>query len=76
MLFILGRELLFVKSFDSMTDPYGGASASLSLSSSSNSSSNDTDDDQAIARMLAEEENNKNHGKLGKMLSHLDSIPV
>lgn len=59
-----------------MEDPYVGASASLRWSSSSNSSSSDTEDDQTIAKILAEEENVKNHGKLGKMLSHLDSIPV
>lgn len=58
-----------------MGDPYVGASASFSWSSSSNSSSSDTEDDQTIARILTEEENVKNHGKLGKMLSHLDSIP-
>ncbi|WOG98364.1 hypothetical protein DCAR_0417705 [Daucus carota subsp. sativus] len=58
-----------------MGDSYGGASARLSRSSSSSSSSNDTEDDQTIARILAEEENPKSHGKLGKMLSHLDSIP-
>ncbi|XP_047342022.1 OVARIAN TUMOR DOMAIN-containing deubiquitinating enzyme 11 [Impatiens glandulifera] len=46
-----------------------------SSSSSWNSSSHDTDDDYMIAKMLAEEESSKNDGKLGKMLSHLDSIP-
>ncbi|KAL0545923.1 hypothetical protein IC582_015820 [Cucumis melo] len=35
----------------------------------------DTEDDHTIARILAEEENLKFDNKLGKRLSHLDSIP-
>ncbi|KAL6976049.1 OVARIAN TUMOR DOMAIN-containing deubiquitinating enzyme 11 [Sarracenia purpurea var. burkii] len=49
---------------------------STSSSSSLNSSSHDTEDDQVIARILAEEEcSSSNEAKLGKRLSHLDSIP-
>ncbi|KAA8524118.1 hypothetical protein F0562_010451 [Nyssa sinensis] len=60
-----------------MTEHYDNTSASSSSSSSSslNSSSHETEDDQTIAGILAEEENFKNDGKLGKRLSHLDSIP-
>ncbi|KAK8674231.1 hypothetical protein V6N13_112526 [Hibiscus sabdariffa] len=58
---------------DSMSEGYGNASASSS--SSLNSSFQDTEDDQAIATILAEEENLHNNGKLGKRLSHLGSIP-
>lgn len=50
--------------------------ASASSSSSLNSSFQDTEDDQAIASILAEEENLNYNAKLGKRLSHLDSIPV
>ncbi|XP_022137760.1 OTU domain-containing protein DDB_G0284757 [Momordica charantia] len=46
-----------------------------SSSSSLNSSFQDTEDDHTIARILAEEENSKFDNKLGKRLSHLDSIP-
>ncbi|KAL2482182.1 Cysteine proteinases superfamily protein [Forsythia ovata] len=56
-----------------MTEQYGSASASSS--SSLNSSSQDTDDDHTIAAILAEEEKLSYDGKLGKRLSHLDSIP-
>ncbi|PSR84645.1 OTU domain-containing protein [Actinidia chinensis var. chinensis] len=51
--------------------------ASTSSSSSLNSSSHDTDDDHVIATILAEEEcsSSTDRGKLGKRLSHLDSIP-
>ncbi|MBA0579360.1 hypothetical protein Gorai_021620, partial [Gossypium raimondii] len=49
--------------------------ASASSSSSLNSSFQDTEDDQAIASILAEEENLHYNAKLGKRLSHLDSIP-
>uniref|UniRef100_A0A5B7AKM5 ubiquitinyl hydrolase 1 n=1 Tax=Davidia involucrata TaxID=16924 RepID=A0A5B7AKM5_DAVIN len=56
-----------------MTERYDNTSASSN--SSLNSSSHDTEDDQTIARILADEENIKNDGKLGKRLSHLDSIP-
>ncbi|KAL2464918.1 Cysteine proteinases superfamily protein [Abeliophyllum distichum] len=56
-----------------MTEQYGSASASSS--SSLNSSSQDTEDDHTIAAILAEEERLSYDGKLGKRLSHLDSIP-
>lgn len=57
-----------------MAESYSRASGSSS--SSLNSSFHDTDDDIAIAQLLAEEEVNfKNGGKLGRRLSHLDSIP-
>ncbi|KAF5457919.1 hypothetical protein F2P56_021991 [Juglans regia] len=49
--------------------------ASASSSSSLNSSFQDTEDDQTIASILAEEEQSKLDGRLGKRLSHLDSIP-
>ncbi|KAG6419608.1 hypothetical protein SASPL_121830 [Salvia splendens] len=53
------------------------ASASASSSSSLNSSTNDTEDDHTIAEILAEEEKlSYDNRKLGKRLSHLDSIPV
>ncbi|CAK9168333.1 unnamed protein product [Ilex paraguariensis] len=58
---------------DSMTENYANASASSS--SSLNSSLQDTEDDHTIATILAQEENLKYDGKLGKRLSHLDSIP-
>ncbi|KAL1555468.1 OVARIAN TUMOR DOMAIN-containing deubiquitinating enzyme 11-like [Salvia divinorum] len=60
-----------------MSDVYRNANASASSSSSLNSSSHDTEDDHTIAEILAEEEklSYDNH-KLGKRLSHLDSIPV
>ncbi|KAL6137106.1 hypothetical protein ACLB2K_062401 [Fragaria x ananassa] len=51
------------------------SNASSSSSSSLDSSSHDTEDDQTIATILAEEEKLKSGGKLGKRLSHLDSIP-
>uniref|UniRef100_A0A5B7AI93 ubiquitinyl hydrolase 1 n=1 Tax=Davidia involucrata TaxID=16924 RepID=A0A5B7AI93_DAVIN len=57
-----------------MTEHYVNASASSS--SSLNSSSHDTEDDQTIARILAEEESLRTDGKLGKILSHLGSIPL
>lgn len=57
-----------------MSDNYRNASASSS--SSLNSSSQDTEDDHTIAEILAEEEKIRYDGKLGKRLSHLDSIPV
>lgn len=60
----------------SMNGSYSNASASASSSSSLDSSSHDTEDDQTIATILAEEEKLKSGGKLGKRLSHLDSIPV
>ncbi|KAE8685922.1 hypothetical protein F3Y22_tig00111088pilonHSYRG00145 [Hibiscus syriacus] len=56
-----------------MSEGFGNASASSS--SSLNSSFHDTEDDQAIATILAEEENLHDNSKLGKRLSHLDSIP-
>lgn len=59
-----------------MNGVYGNASASSSTSSSLNSSSQDTEDDHTIAAMLAEDEKFRYDGKLGKRLSHLDSIPV
>lgn len=60
-----------------MSDIYGNASASSSSSSSLNSSSRETEDDQTIAGILAEEEKLGNGGvKLGKRLTHLDSIPL
>lgn len=57
-----------------MGDSYRNASGSSS--SSLNSSSHDTEDDHTIAEILAEEEKLRYDGKLGKRLSHLDSIPV
>ncbi|XP_073125165.1 OVARIAN TUMOR DOMAIN-containing deubiquitinating enzyme 11 [Henckelia pumila] len=51
------------------------ANQSSSSSSSLNSSSHDTEDDHTIAAILAEEEKLRYDGKLGKRLSHLDSIP-
>ncbi|XP_073026610.1 OVARIAN TUMOR DOMAIN-containing deubiquitinating enzyme 11-like [Primulina eburnea] len=48
---------------------------SSSSSSSFNGSSHDTEDDHTIAEILAEEEKLSYDGKLGKRLSHLDSIP-
>lgn len=61
-----------------MNPQYGSGSGSASSSSSSsfNSSSQDTEDDHTIATILAEEERLKGDGRLGKKLSHLDSIPV
>ncbi|KAL0400043.1 UNVERIFIED_CONTAM: OVARIAN TUMOR DOMAIN-containing deubiquitinating enzyme 11 [Sesamum radiatum] len=56
-----------------MTDNHGNRSASSS--SSLNSSSHDTEDDHTIAAILAEDERLRHDGKLGKRLSHLDSIP-
>ncbi|KAJ8532041.1 hypothetical protein K7X08_011964 [Anisodus acutangulus] len=60
-----------------MNEYYGNSRASSSSGSSLNSNSQGTEDDHAIARMLAEEEEKaiKYGGKLGKRLSHLDSIP-
>lgn len=58
----------------SMTDHFGNASASSSTSSW-NSSSHDTEDDHTIAKILEEEENSRNGHRLGRRLSHLDSIP-
>ncbi|EPS58191.1 hypothetical protein M569_16624, partial [Genlisea aurea] len=48
---------------------------SASSSSSWNSSSQDTEDDHTIAALLAEDERQIYENKLGKRLSHLDSIP-
>ena len=60
-----------------MGDVYRNANASASSSSSLNSSSHDTEDDHTIAEILAEEEKlSYDNRKLGKRLSHLDSIPV
>lgn len=62
-----------------MSEYYGNSRASSSSTTSSlNSSSQGTEDDHTIARILAEEEENSlNYGgnKLGRRLSHLDSIP-
>ncbi|KAJ4887110.1 Cysteine proteinases superfamily protein [Raphanus sativus] len=53
-----------------------GGSTSASSNSSFSSSVADTEDDQTIARILAEEESLRTRdGRLGKRLSHLDSIP-
>ena len=57
-----------------MNQSYNNASASSS--SSLNSSTQDTEDDHTIASLLAEDEKQRTDGKLGKRLSHLDSIPV
>lgn len=57
-----------------MNESYSNASASSS--SSLTSSHDDTEDDQTIASILAEEEEIKADRRLGKRLSHLDSIPV
>ncbi|KAB1210461.1 hypothetical protein CJ030_MR6G010757 [Morella rubra] len=51
------------------------SNASSSSSSSLNSSFQDTEDDQTIASILAADENSKLDGRLGRRLSHLDSIP-
>ncbi|PON77626.1 Heat shock protein 70 family [Trema orientale] len=56
-----------------MNESYSNASASST--SSLNSSSHDTEDDQTIASILAEEEKLNVDRRLGKRLSHLDSIP-
>lgn len=56
----------------SMNESCSNASAS---SSSSLNSSQDTEDDQTIASILAQEKL-KTAGRLGKRLSHLDSVPV
>lgn len=59
-----------------MNDAYGN-SASASSSSSLNSSSHDTEDDHTIAALLAQDEILRSDAsKLGKRLTHLDSIPV
>ncbi|XP_051152303.1 OVARIAN TUMOR DOMAIN-containing deubiquitinating enzyme 11 [Andrographis paniculata] len=55
-----------------MTHVYGNEASS---SSTSLNSSQDTEDDHTIAAMLAEDEKLRFDGKLGKRLSHLDSIP-
>lgn len=59
-----------------MSAQYVNGSASSSASSL-NSSSHDTEDDHTIATLLAEEEEerSRNPNRLGKRLSHLDSIP-
>lgn len=66
-----------------MTENYSNTSASSSVgnasshsSSSLSSSVQDTEDDQTIAKILAEEDSSGHGNKLGKRLSHLDSIPV
>ncbi|XP_044508238.1 OVARIAN TUMOR DOMAIN-containing deubiquitinating enzyme 11 isoform X1 [Mangifera indica] len=51
------------------------SNASVSSSSSLNSSFPDTEDDHTIAAILAEGNPETDQGKLGKRLSHLDSIP-
>ncbi|CAM8901231.1 unnamed protein product [Rhodiola kirilowii] len=51
------------------------ASPSVSSSSSFGSSLPDTEDDQTIASILADDENREHGRRLGKRLSHLDSIP-
>ncbi|XP_023536030.1 OTU domain-containing protein DDB_G0284757 [Cucurbita pepo subsp. pepo] len=56
-----------------MTDNY--SNGSVSSSSSLNSSFQETEDDRTFARISAEEEKLKFDNKLGKRLSHLDSIP-
>ncbi|XP_022976847.1 OTU domain-containing protein DDB_G0284757 [Cucurbita maxima] len=56
-----------------MTDNY--SHGSVSSSSSLNSSFQETEDDRTFARTSAEEEKLKFDNKLGKRLSHLDSIP-
>ncbi|XP_009757675.1 OVARIAN TUMOR DOMAIN-containing deubiquitinating enzyme 11 [Nicotiana tabacum] len=62
-----------------MNESYGNSRASSSSTTSSlNSSSHGTEDDHTIARILAEEEENAlkyGGNKLGRRLSHLDSIP-
>ncbi|KAL7128683.1 hypothetical protein ABFS83_13G010200 [Erythranthe nasuta] len=58
-----------------MNEYHGYGNTSASSSSSLNSSSHDTEDDHTIAAMLAEDEKLRYDGKLGKRLSHLDSIP-
>ncbi|XP_031373833.1 OVARIAN TUMOR DOMAIN-containing deubiquitinating enzyme 11 isoform X2 [Punica granatum] len=59
-----------------MTERCSNASASASSSSSLNSSFRDTEDDHTIASILAEEQQtSKLDGRLGRRLSHLDSIP-
>ncbi|KAJ6332282.1 hypothetical protein OIU76_010635 [Salix suchowensis] len=51
------------------------SNASVSSSSSLNSSFPDIEDDQTIASILTEDESSRVAGRLGKRLSHLDSIP-
>ncbi|KAK2651202.1 hypothetical protein Ddye_018691 [Dipteronia dyeriana] len=51
------------------------SNVSVSSSSSLSSSLPDTEDDHTIATLLAQDENSKPDGRLGKRLSHLDSIP-
>ncbi|KAJ8759736.1 hypothetical protein K2173_009837 [Erythroxylum novogranatense] len=51
------------------------SNASASSTSSLNSSIPGTEDDQTIASILAEDENSHVAAKLGKRLSHLNSIP-
>ncbi|XP_070030930.1 OVARIAN TUMOR DOMAIN-containing deubiquitinating enzyme 11-like isoform X1 [Nicotiana tabacum] len=61
-----------------MTEYGNSRGSSSSTASSLNSSSQGTEDDHAIAKILAEEEEQnalRYGGKLGKRLSHLDSIP-
>lgn len=59
-----------------MSEHFVGNASASSSTSSWNSSSHDTEDDHAIAKILDEEENSKNGNRLGRRLSHLDSIPV
>lgn len=58
-----------------MSEHFVGNASASSSTSSWNSSSHDTEDDHAIAKILDEEENSKNGNRLGRRLSHLDSIP-
>lgn len=51
------------------------SNASASSTSSFSGSLPDTEDDQAIATILAQDDNSAAPGTLGKRLSHLDSIP-
>ncbi|KAI5652227.1 hypothetical protein M9H77_29414 [Catharanthus roseus] len=60
----------------SMSEHFVGNASASSSTSSWNSSSHDTEDDHAIAKILDEEENSKNGNRLGRRLSHLDSIPI
>ncbi|XP_054792443.1 OVARIAN TUMOR DOMAIN-containing deubiquitinating enzyme 11 [Prosopis cineraria] len=48
---------------------------SASSSSSLNSSLQDTEEDRTLASILAQKENSQADNRLGKRLSHLDSIP-
>ncbi|KAI9153825.1 hypothetical protein LWI28_017122 [Acer negundo] len=57
-----------------MTENRGNAS--VSSSSSLSSSIPNIEDDHNIATLIAQEENSKPDSRIGKRLSHLDSVPI